>query len=115
MFFDDDALTAMLVDPSKQAEATQALLEFGINISEASVRQVRWDFAQLFDWNFYIKSQLGDEEIVVTSSGIDEVRNRLLYGVPDEEAQRTTITFLGSLDLPCDLVLVEVRDFGVLF
>jgi hypothetical protein len=52
--FDDGALTANLVDPSRQAEATQALLEFGIDIRGARVRQVRWDFAQLYDWYFYV-------------------------------------------------------------
>jgi len=111
LFFEDKALTVYLVDPRQQVEAAQALLEFGIGISGARVKQGRWDFGQLFDWHFYIKSQLGDEEIVVTSSDIDEVRNRLVYGVVDEETQRTTITFLGSLDLPCELVMLEVRGF----
>ena len=106
--FDDGALTANLVDPSQQAEATQALLEFGIDIRGARVRQVRWDFAQLYDWYFYVNSRVWELD-GVHQSDIDEYRNRLVYGVVDEETQRTVTTFLGSMTLPCELVIVEVR------
>ena len=111
--FDDGVLTANLVDPSQQAEATQALLEFGIEIGGARVRQVRWDFAQLYDWYFYVNSRVWVLD-GLTKTDIDEYRNRLVYGVLDEETQKTFTTFLGSMALPCELVIVEVWGPAVL-
>ena len=105
--FDDGVLTANFVDPSQQAEATQALLEFGIDIRGARVRQVRWDFAQLYDWYFYVNRRVWELD-GLTFSDIDEYRNRLSYGVVDEETQKTFTTVLGSMALPCELVIVEV-------
>ena len=106
LFSDNSVHSVYLVDPSQQVEATQALLAFDVDMTLARVKQGRWDFAQLFDWYFFINSQPGG----FSSSDIDAVRNRLVYGVPDEEMQ-SKITFLGSLDLPCDLVMLEVREW----
>ena len=105
--FDDGVLTANFVDPSQAAEATQALLEFGIDIRGARVRQVHWDFAQLYDWYSYVNMRAWKLD-GLTFSDIDEYRNRLSYGVVDEETQKTFTTLLGSMALPCELVIVEV-------
>ena len=111
--FDDGVLTANFVDPSQAAEATQALLEFGIDIRGARLRQVRWDFAQLYDWYSYVNRRVWELD-GLTFTDIDEVRNRLVYGAVDEKTQEMFTTVLGSMALPCELVIVEVRGFVVL-
>jgi hypothetical protein len=105
-FFQDGVFVTYLVDTTKVAEATAALFDFGIHIRGAQVRQGRWDFAQLYDWKLHIYAQSGAPRFI--STDIDEVRNRLVFGVEDVAAGDSLATFFSSLALPCDLLVIEL-------
>lgn len=102
--------TIFLVHPDRRDEAVAALYAFGVgqpgfDVRSAAVLQGRWDFAQLYDWYRYINQQAWTVSGLHVTD-IDEVQNRLYYGV-DSGAVRQFESFLQALDLPCDLVTVE--------
>ena len=99
----------MLVDPSRAAEAKAALAPHlqGFDVAGASVRAVRWDFAQLYDWYRYLNGQVWLEP-GVTMSDIDESENRIVYGAADEAVRGRIAQRLAALPLPCDLVVVRI-------
>ena len=99
----------MLVDPARAAEAKAALAPHlqGFDVAGASVRAVRWDFAQLHDWYRYLNGQIWQEP-GVTMSDIDESENRIAYGAADEAARDRVARRLAALPLPCDLVVVRI-------
>jgi hypothetical protein len=106
-----------LVDPSKRTEAIAALADtpLGIGLQQAGfplknavVLKARWNFAQLADWYAYVTSRalLG---VQWTSADIQEARNRLEFGVISEAARLDLENRLKALDLPCNLVAIEIR------
>ena len=117
--------TVYLVHPEQRQDALADLYALGIgkplyDVRTAQVRQGRWNFAQLYDWYRYINARWTDHVLGralplnggVYSTDIDEVRNRLAYGV-DTTAKADFGTFLSSLGLPCDLVTVFVTSPGI--
>lgn len=117
--------TVYLVHPEQRQNALADLYALGIgkpvyDVRTAQVRQGRWDFAQLYDWYRYINDRWSAYVIRravplnggVYSTDIDEVRNRLAYGV-DTTAKADLGAFVSSLDLPCDLVTVFVTSPGI--
>ena len=111
-FFDleDGTYTTYLVDPSKRDEATAALLDFGIDIRQARVKQGLWDFAQLYDWDRYIRIRLNESfALQFPSKSINRALNRLVYGAPDVDTGDSLGTFLSSLALPCDLLVIRLE------
>jgi hypothetical protein len=115
-FLDSGRPIVYLVHPEQRQEALAALYVAGIglplyDIRGAQVWQGRWDFAQLNDWYRYINSRIGTV-VGLYSTDIDEVRNRLGYGV-DTTAKADVESALGTLDLPCDLVTVTVTSPAV--
>lgn len=108
---DGGILTIYLVDPSKRAQAVAALFALGVgapyDIRQARVKQGRWDFAQLYDWYRYINVRVGWPEGLVLTD-IDEGRNRVVYGVQDDNAKARLEAVVEPLGLPCELVVVEV-------
>jgi hypothetical protein len=99
-----------LVDPSQVGVAVPALQAGGIPVTPGvGVKQGRWDFAQLFDWNAYIVHRMGRESFAgVNAVDLDEARNRIMYGVPDDGMRTRLEGFLDGLDLPCDLIRIEL-------
>lgn len=79
--------------------------------ANASLRQVKWNFAQLYDWRYYSFSLLpvptedGDFLFV----GVDLVGNRLESDVSSEAARSTVINALNAGLVPCNLVWTVVR------
>ena len=101
----------MLARPDEAAAATAALAPHlpGFPVASATVRRARWDFAQLVNWYTYLMRQPAVWEAGGLAMGDkDEVANRIELGVVDEAARARLTRALEGLDLPCDLVLVEV-------
>jgi hypothetical protein len=106
----DNKPVLMLTDPVQAAAAKQALApEFvAFDINGAEVRKVRWDFAQLVDWFNYLMAQSLWRTATMTSSDKDEAINRIRLGVLDEDARDRLLEALAGMDLPCDLIAVEI-------
>lgn len=101
----------MLTDPAQAAAAKKALASsfVGFDISGAEVHSARWNFAQLVDWYNY----LGLRGPVWQTSGLttgdkDEAINRIRYGVLDEAARDRLVNALAGMEVPCDLIAVEI-------
>jgi len=102
----------MLTDPAQAAAAKQALAgHLGFLPQYATVRQARWNFAQLVDWFNYIVPRLG----VPVTADKDEAINRIHFGVTSVEARDRVVAALAQLPLPCDLVVVDLNGFVVQF
>ena len=71
------------------------------------LRSVRWSFAQLYDWSYYVLSL--HQFAGVTATAIDEKRNAVLYGFIDETARSVFIDAMNAAKVPCTLVLTELR------
>ena len=69
-------------------------------------RQVRYDFAQLYDW--YVGPFRTIPWDGVTMTDIDEARNQLAVGVADSAAYRSVRRFVETLPIPHDGVRVAV-------
>jgi hypothetical protein len=107
----DSKPVLMLTDPTQAAAAKQALApEFvAFDINGAEVRKVRWDFAQLVDWYNHLMVQTPLwRTSPLTSGDKDEAINRIRYGVIDEAARERLLEALAGMDLPCDLIAVEI-------
>ncbi len=101
--------TMYLVDPGQQAAAAEALQRLYPASAGARVLRGRWDFAQLHDWYRYLAGHVWQVQ-GVHMSDIDEVGNRILYGVLDEAARRRLEERLTALEIPCFLVAIEIRE-----
>lgn len=108
VYFENERSVLRLVDPSKAAEAKEAIGGRlpGYQVAGAEPRAARWDFAQLYDWWRYLLAQniWGD----LTLADIDEVENRLYFGMLDGAARDRLTRDLVALGAPCDLVLVGI-------
>jgi hypothetical protein len=69
-------------------------------------RQVRYDFAQLYDW--YVGPFRSIPWDAVTMTDIDEARNQLAIGVEDSAAQERVRRSVETLSIPRDAVRVDV-------
>lgn len=101
----------MLTQPELADAAKRALAPRipGFPVASATVRQARWNFAQLVYWHFYLNQRwVGGFSDVVTTDN-DEALNRIHFGVLDQSARERVIHWLGMLNLPCDLVLITLR------
>jgi hypothetical protein len=78
-------------------------------VDRAVVRTARWDFAQLVDWFNYLYPRLPG----VSLGDKDEVLNRIRFAASSPTAREHLVQALKALDLPCDLVVVDPRDFRV--
>lgn len=111
-FFENSWPTIYLVDPSQRTAAVDALYSLGVgapfaDIRKADVWQGRWDFGQLYDWYRYINEVAVGWPYGLVSRDINEVRNRLVYGVLEDSLDSFTET-IESVQLPCELVVIEV-------
>jgi len=115
VFLDEGQWVMYLVDTTKYDEAVVALNETELfsyyDFSQFVVRQGLWDFAQLHDWKVYIVTR-GVWPDGLISSTIDVARNRLVYGVLADQGHIVE-DFFSSLNLPCDLLLLEAGSIPV--
>jgi hypothetical protein len=74
--------------------------------SHIGFRQVRYDFAQLYDW--YVGPFRRIPRDGVTTTDIDEATNQLAIGVVDSAARRRMHEFVEALPIPKDAVRVDV-------
>jgi hypothetical protein len=101
----------MLTDPSQASAAKKALASqlAGFNVASAEVRKARWDFAQLVNWYNYlsVKTSVWQTRGMV-SGDKDESINRIHFGVVDSAARDALLHTLAGINLPCDLIAVEI-------
>ena len=109
MFYDSaHTPILMLTQPARAAEAKQALLRRGLPypIAAATVREARWDFAQLVDLYNYLRSRITVRNV---TSDKDESINRIRSSVTSVAARDSLVSALSALPLPCDLVVVDLN------
>lgn len=107
-FKEDGLMTISLVHPELKEEAIAALLMLRAGVGHAPrVKKGRWDFGQMYDWNRYLKARGIWSIDGVHSSSIHESANRLHYGVTLEGLVPLS-AFLGSLQVPCELLVLSV-------
>lgn len=116
LFLQNGTPVIYLVQPERRDEAVAALHALGvggptIDVRQAQVLQGRWDFAQLYDWYRWINGTMPYPPGLVYTD-IDEVTNRLGYGVL-ASGRDSLVALLATLDLPCDLVTIEVTSAPV--
>lgn len=100
----------MLTRPAEASAAIDALAgKTGFPTHTATVRQARWDFAQLVDWFNYLLPRL---EIPVTADK-DEALNRIRFSITSVELRDRIIRTLTQMQLPCDLVVVDLNGITV--
>lgn len=103
-----------LVDTTQRQQAfagLQGRLSVPGGFAGAKVRAVRWNFAQLAEWYRYLQVHpLGAQ---ISTSDIDEAKNRITFGAPDSTSRAKIEQSLAKLDLPCYLVAIEQRGFAM--
>ena len=100
----------MLTRPAEAPAAIEALAgKTGFPTHTATVRQARWDFAQLVDWSNYLLPRLG----VPVTADKDEALNRIRFSVTSVELRDRVIRALAQQPLPCDLVVVDLNGLTV--
>lgn len=110
-------LVVLLVHPDLWPEARQVLgtrLDYEASlpflaIDSARVLGARWDFAQLYAANVYLRQRLPEGMNGVTSADIDERGNRLVYGVRSDEARTIVRSRIESLGTPPGLAVVQTE------
>lgn len=112
-FLENSVMNMYLVNPSQKEAALAALAEHGVVGAGADVRvrQGRWNFAELYDWYRYLGSYVWTSA-KVSSSDIQEARNRIQYSVIDEGERAKLEKALSDLDIPCWLVAIEIRGYA---
>jgi hypothetical protein len=113
IYLDDDGRPVLLLThPEKKEDAIAALstrqfvgLPDGTSLRDAIVKRAKWDFAQLYDWAHSRKLRIS---VQVLTSDIDEVHNRLDYGVLQRDVATAKADF-KKLSLPAGLVNVHAQ------
>jgi hypothetical protein len=106
-------VVVFLVDTTQRDAALRAIAsatpphQRSLNISGARIRPARWSFAELYDWYEVFLSRLGMPE-GVTITDIQEMENRIVFGVEDAVARERLERQLLPLDLPCFLLGVRI-------
>jgi phage tail protein X len=69
--------------------------------------QVRWDYAELFDWMEFLGRPGQAEGVNVTMWAIDALKGRLFFGVETPEMVPIMSRWLVGRGIPCRLVKIE--------
>lgn len=106
------APTVYLTDPSRRADAEQALAGFladrGFTSADLRVRQGAYDYGQLDAW--YRLARPGAFRVSgIVLGDVDEARNRIRFGVADAAAAAAVRDVVAQLGIPSAAVLVEQR------
>ena len=110
---DEEPVMAM-VDPT-HAEVVRVALNdrlggSGLSLSpESPVVQVRWSFAQLWEWYTYLESVIVAPEAFVWVD-LDERRNRIVVGLTSHSAREDLAARLNAREVPCHLILLELTE-----
>jgi hypothetical protein len=108
----DGRLALAMTDTSRRREALAYTRAHGIDgtglTDDTPVRQVRWDYAQLYDWFRYLERRL-DAVSGMVSLGIAERDNRIEYGVVSANDRLELEARLRRLDVPCFLVAIALE------
>jgi hypothetical protein len=98
----------MLTQPERALEAKESLTKSvpGFPFATATVRQARWDFAQLVDWYNYLRPRITVPNV---TSDKDEGINRIRLSVTSIAARDSLVSALSRFPLPCDLVVVDLN------
>jgi hypothetical protein len=75
-----------------------------------SIRQVRWNYAQLYDWYRLLLAREVSKNAPV-SIEIDEFNNRILIEVPDKLERLRILRRVEAIGVPCFLIAVRVNSF----
>ena len=103
--------TLAFVRPDEaRAASAQLAGKVPFPVDWATVQPVRWDFAQLVDWFDYILPRAGAG---VSYADKDEVHNRIRIGTLNLAMRDSVVRTLERLDLPCDLVIVDLSGMVV--
>lgn len=111
VFYEQGRPVLMLSRPNEATAARTALASDlpHFPVATAEVRTARWDFAKLLDWYEYLVGALAFwENDAFVSGDKDEVLNRIVFGLRDSTAIRDIQAELKRLEVPCDLVKLEV-------
>jgi len=103
LFVNPEAGRAVLPEIASRLQQQMAPLD----LSAAEIRSARWDFAQLYDWYFFLRDEMYASG-GVRGSGISVVENRIGVGVSDDAARKRLEQRLAELDVPCGLVQVKI-------
>jgi hypothetical protein len=101
----------VLARPEEAAAAKVALaakLPFPMDV--AVIERGRWDFAQLSNWFDYLLPRL---TAIANGGDKDEAANRIRFFAPTAERRDSLVRTLERMDLPCDLILVDVMSFAL--
>lgn len=100
----------MLTQPARAAEARDSLMRRmpGLPFGSATVREARWDFAQLVDWYNYLLPRI---TVANVTSDKDESIDRIRLSVTSIAARDSLVSALSAFTLPCDLVVVDLNGF----
>jgi len=113
-YIEHDHFNMFLIDPSQKKAALSALASRGVPPDDyIEVHQGRWDFAQLYDWYRYLGPRVLPG-IKVSSSDIQEARNRIEYSVINEEERAKLEQALSDLDIPCWLVAIKIQGYATI-
>jgi hypothetical protein len=112
----DRRVVVLLADTTNVERALAALEPHFADLStrsarfrDAVVRKARWDFAQLLEWEHVLVPVV--REVIDRrpfGGGVSVVRNRVTFSLPDSTAMRLVERRFAALDLPCDLIHLEV-------
>jgi len=112
VFYDSAHTPILQLAHPELADTAKAVLakKLAFPVRRAVVRPARWDFAQLVDWFNYLYPRLSPGPSLADK---DEALNRIRLAASSPAARDHLIQTLKAMDLPCDLVIVDPRDFTV--
>jgi len=96
--------TIYLVDTTKARTAVRELIAERVKgiTPDVRIREGRWTYIQLYEWNSFIWSHL--RGLHLTGTSFDEARNRLIYFFVDEPTRHELERRLAESNVPCWLV-----------
>jgi hypothetical protein len=106
------APTVYLTDPSRRADAEQALAAFladrGFTAADLRVRQGTYEYAQLDAWYRQARPDVFGVAGIILGD-VDEAQNRIRVGVASAIAATAVQGVVAQLGIPSDAVIVEQR------
>lgn len=108
-YVENGQLVIMLVDTTKLQAVIAELEEtdWYQSMPVVRARQVRWDFGQLYDWYRHLALYLGGLSGLSTMD-VNEVENRLQYGVLNEEAREALVSAFQGASPSCHLFATAI-------
>lgn len=122
MVWEENHYVLTFVEPEKaklaRGEIEQALVTYravspGTDLKTVEIRGgVRWTFVELDEWYRYILTNGAFGVAGVSSSGIHDSANSILFGVVDEAARARLEAKLASLGVSCNLVTTVIQPYA---